>query len=250
MQPQIILMYHDIYKHDTSESGFQNATALKYKVRSDEFEKQVKSVSGYLSRKNLPKSSVIFTFDDGGESFFTLAAPILEKYDFKGTFFITTGFIGSKGFLNADQIKDLESRGHIIGTHSHSHPERMNSMSEEEIADEWHYSNMILSEILHNPIETASIPNGYASKDVVRCMIKSGIKKIYTSNPTTKTFKYNKAEVIGRYVITENDTDSKIISIISSARTRYAKYLRFKILGWAKTLLGNAYLEIRKSFSN
>ena len=48
MQKQIVLMYHDLFFSDKSESGFQNSTALKYKVSAKAFEAQVQSIENYL----------------------------------------------------------------------------------------------------------------------------------------------------------------------------------------------------------
>ena len=41
---RIVLMYHDFYRYDKSESGFQNSTALKYKVSAEAFEAQVHAI--------------------------------------------------------------------------------------------------------------------------------------------------------------------------------------------------------------
>ena len=78
-------MYHDLYIQSGAESGFQNESAFQYKIQVDEFEKQVKAVVDYC-REHI-EIQVDFTFDDGGVSFLTLAAPILEKYGLKGIFF-------------------------------------------------------------------------------------------------------------------------------------------------------------------
>ena len=40
----MVLMYHDVYSREASESGFQNATAMKYKVSTEAFEQQVAAV--------------------------------------------------------------------------------------------------------------------------------------------------------------------------------------------------------------
>lgn len=83
---QIVLMYHDVYRDSPSESGFQNNTAIKYKVNTKRFEEHVSAVYDYLRNKRLPANTVDFTFDDGGVSFLTGAAPILEKYGFEANF--------------------------------------------------------------------------------------------------------------------------------------------------------------------
>ena len=66
---QIVLMYHDIYLHDTNETGFLRERDLPYKIRKDSFEQQVKAIDDYCQKNNLEKEHVVFTFDDGGKSF-------------------------------------------------------------------------------------------------------------------------------------------------------------------------------------
>ena len=50
---------------------------------------------------------------------------MLERYGWPGYFFVATDWIGRPGFLNAAQFRELDSRGHVIGSHSCSYPERM-----------------------------------------------------------------------------------------------------------------------------
>lgn len=239
-------MYHDIISHDVAESGFQNKTALKYKVLADAFENQVKQIRKYLDSKKLSVSNIRFTFDDGGVSFLTNAAPILEKYGFRGVFFISTGYIGSKGFLDTDQIRDLSRRGHIIGSHSHSHPERMNALSFKAIQDEWSISQMMLNEVLGYKPTIASIPNGYSSPDVIRNMVSAGIDTIYTSNPTSKVKKNRDYTLIGRYAVTADMSCDDVLAIVSSPYKRFRISCRQQILNLAKMMLGNYYLSIRE----
>lgn len=246
MSRTITLMYHDVICHDVTESGFQNKTALKYKVFSDAFDEQVKSVRIYLQSKRLSDSTVSFTFDDGGESFITNAAPILEKYGFRGVFFVSTGYIGNKGFLDAEQIKELAKRGHRIGSHSHSHPERMTALSSKEIQDEWSISQMMLNEVLGYKPTLASIPNGYSSPEVIKSMVSSGIKDIYTSFPTSKVKIKQNFTLIGRYAITSDMSTEEVLSIVTSSYKRFKISCRQQILDFAKRLLGNYYLEIRE----
>ena len=54
----IALMYHDIVRHDYSESGFQNPTAMKYKVKADKFERQVAAIARYLKAKKMSTEAV------------------------------------------------------------------------------------------------------------------------------------------------------------------------------------------------
>jgi len=72
---------------------------------------------------SLPDKPVILTVDDGYNSFFTRAYPILKKYGFTATLFIYTNFIGNGGSsLSWSELKELVSEGMEIGSHSISHP--------------------------------------------------------------------------------------------------------------------------------
>lgn len=242
----IVLMYHCVYSTNPEETGFQNSTAFTYKLSSEKFEEQVKTISEYLENNSLPKSTVEFTFDDGGVSFYTVIKPILEKYGFKGIFFVATNQIGSIGFMSADQIRGLANAGHIIGSHSHTHPERMDIMSKTELEYEWTTSRKILSQILGSTIETASIPNGFSSKAVLSSMINAGYIKNYISKPTTSIKRVGSSSVIGRYAITNDMSTAQVLGIVSSRRRRMKIECRDAILGIAKAVLGNFYLIIRK----
>ncbi len=242
-------MYHDVYRDGTDESGFQNPTAIKYKVAASEFERQVAAVEGYIRENGLTAEAVDFTFDDGGVSFLTVAAPILEKYGFKGKFYISTGYIGSKGFLDAGQIQELHRRGHVVGSHSHSHPERMSAMSADAVDEEWRASQAVLTGILGFTPRHASIPNGYQSKPVLRAMTSSGIEVIDTSATTTRHTRFGRATVRGRYAVTADMSVDDVMSLLTSPLCRFKKDVRWRLLSVAKSVLGNSYLKIRKALT-
>jgi peptidoglycan/xylan/chitin deacetylase (PgdA/CDA1 family) len=96
---------------------------------------------------NWSNPAVMFTFDDGRESNYAVAAPILESIGARGLFFVVPEFIGLTGQaardfyysridvrglppsefaeqwtpMTPDQLADLTSRGHSIGNHTLSH---------------------------------------------------------------------------------------------------------------------------------
>jgi peptidoglycan/xylan/chitin deacetylase (PgdA/CDA1 family) len=70
---------------------------------------------------DLPNRPIILTFDDGSESVFTTAMPIMQKYGFTGTAFVVLNFIGAARYMDAEQIKTMHESGWEIGSHSLSH---------------------------------------------------------------------------------------------------------------------------------
>lgn len=64
---------------------------------------------------------VILTFDDGYESHYSSAKPILDKYDFKATFSIVCNYVGNGNRMTWEQIKLLQQEGHDIASHTMDH---------------------------------------------------------------------------------------------------------------------------------
>ena len=232
----IYLMYHDVLNSVDGASGFKNESAFQYKLLKQDFENQIRLLRDY---------EVCFTFDDGGESFITVIAPILEKYSKRGIFFISTKYIGTPGFLSIEQIKELDSRGHVIGSHSHSHPQNISSLSKDLILEEWETSISILSSILGKKIHTASIPNGYESPIVISCAREIGITELFTSKPTTNIKLDKGIRLIGRYVVLDTTSEKLVKKIVSSKVVRLVYLLKWNILKVLKDILGNYYHKVK-----
>jgi peptidoglycan/xylan/chitin deacetylase (PgdA/CDA1 family) len=68
------------------------------------------------------RARVSITFDDGFESAYTKALPILDKAGIKGTWYIITKSLGETGYMTAEQVKALAADGQEIGGHTRTHP--------------------------------------------------------------------------------------------------------------------------------
>jgi peptidoglycan/xylan/chitin deacetylase (PgdA/CDA1 family) len=92
------------------------------------------SFSSVLFSYSLTQSikAAIITFDDGMLSQYTYAKTILDKYNFKATFYIICNSVDKENRMNWNNIQILEEEGHEIGSHSMNH-KRLSKLSEEEI---------------------------------------------------------------------------------------------------------------------
>ena len=244
MNTKIALMYHDVYLHYPIESGFQDKKAFPYKIQADIFEDQVKAVARYCHER--PEVEVEFTFDDGGVSFLTLAAPILEKYGLRGTFFISSAYLNTPQFLTTGQLAELAQRGHRIGSHSHTHP-MLTELTEEEIAKEWTNSVNILHPFLTDEM-TASIPNGDGNTVVMQKATEAGIQRLYTSIPTTEVKRFMDMQVLGRYVVLQGMSTEDVMKIICDNSFRRRLYIRWQVLRCVKDCLGSQYERIKRLY--
>lgn len=95
-------------------SGLCSITSLFAADRNDE--------PGSNSTK--PERIVVLTFDDSVLSQATFVAPLLQKYGFGATFFITEGFeflTDKDHYMTWEQIKALDAAGFEIGNHTRHH---------------------------------------------------------------------------------------------------------------------------------
>lgn len=76
----------------------------------------------YDNKVSVPSKPVVLTFDDGYIDFYTIAYPILRKYNFHAVSFIATGLVGGSYYMNWDQIKEIQSSGLVtFEAHTVSH---------------------------------------------------------------------------------------------------------------------------------
>ncbi len=83
------------------------------------------SLRGNTTRlKKIPNKLVVLTFDDAVESHYSFVMPLLKKYRFAGTFFITEGFnfhTNKKDYLTWEKIAEMNKAGFEIGNHTKDH---------------------------------------------------------------------------------------------------------------------------------
>ncbi|MGH9220824.1 MAG: polysaccharide deacetylase family protein, partial [Vicinamibacterales bacterium] len=99
-----------MFVSNPAESGFQSPGADRYKLPIGQFDQHLANLAS-LSSPALPFS---LTFDDGGESYYTLIADRLDRLDWRAHCFVPTDFIDRPGFLTRRHIRELDARGHHI----------------------------------------------------------------------------------------------------------------------------------------
>lgn len=126
-----ILCYHQIRNWTATDSK----TAQAYIVPVENFKQQMKMLhdSGYhtilpdqlfnylATGAPLPSKPIMLTFDDTKLDQYNIALPEMNKYGFKGVFFVMTVSLNRPNYMSKDQVKALSDAGHIIGSHTWDH---------------------------------------------------------------------------------------------------------------------------------
>jgi peptidoglycan/xylan/chitin deacetylase (PgdA/CDA1 family) len=81
--------------------------------------------------RQLPKKSVLITFDDGYRSFLRFAYPVLKELGFSATLFIYTDYVANGGnAFTWPELKKLSDEGFFVQAHSKSHGDMVRAHNE------------------------------------------------------------------------------------------------------------------------
>jgi peptidoglycan/xylan/chitin deacetylase (PgdA/CDA1 family) len=197
--------YHDV-GDDPGESGFQRNGALPYKLGSRLFREHLDRIGAgprvpeLVSAIDLtrPGRHLVLTFDDGGKSAVRIGEELCRR-DWRGHFFIATSLIGRRTFLDAGEIRELRRSGHLVGSHSHSHPSIYRELDRGRMVVEWRQSCDILAQLLGEPCITAAVPGGEISPAVLRSAGAAGLRYLFTSDPVVTPRVVGGCWVLGRF---------------------------------------------------
>ncbi len=209
----ISLMYHDVVGPEGfAASGFPGGDADIYKLRRYDFEQHVAALATvarpttvFDALEHETDAAVLLTFDDGGVSALTHIAPVLEANGARGHFFIPTDWLGRPGFLDDAGVRELAVRGHIIGSHSCSHPPRISHLPTAALEAEWRDSVQRLEDILGAPVRTGSVPAGFYSPAVADAAHTAGIEVLFTSAPSAHVRRHGGVTILGRFTLMRDD---------------------------------------------
>ena len=124
----VVLMYHHISDVRIDELDTCQHTLEQFKKSLECYINQsyifvnIDTALKMIREKSEQKFAVV-TFDDVPLDAYEKAVPVLLSMQIPFTFFITTGYIGTKGFMTKAQLKKLDNQELCtIGAHTKSHP--------------------------------------------------------------------------------------------------------------------------------
>jgi peptidoglycan/xylan/chitin deacetylase (PgdA/CDA1 family) len=151
------------------ESGYQTLTLLE-------------TVSCLRSHAPFPDRSLAVTFDDGFQSVYKEAFPVLQDYGMSATVFLTVGERAwakpaarlpsreSRPMLSWAEIHEMHKKGITFGAHTLTHPD-LTRLSPERIETEVGISKAVIEDVLGAPVSCFAYPYGrfdQYSREIVR----------------------------------------------------------------------------------
>lgn len=162
---------------------------------------------------------VSVTFDDGWQSVYTDAAPLLEKYQIQTTQYILPGEFNATNYLSLAQAKSLRGAGHEIMSHSMTHP-RLTDVSKTELSYQLTESknslikNNLVDDQVHfaapesmlNSAVTMAVSREYASSRNTYADLENGINE---ADVNVKGDAFSRYNIIG-YSVRSTTTPAQI----------------------------------------
>ena len=133
----------------------------------------------------IPEQAVVLTFDDGFADFLTTALPILQRYGFVATLYVTTAYVGQtsqwlqhegeaeRPMLTWEQLRTVCSSGIECGGHTHSHPQ-LDVLPLQLAREEIWQCKHVLEEQLAQEISSFAYPYGYQTAAVRKLVQGAG----------------------------------------------------------------------------
>jgi peptidoglycan/xylan/chitin deacetylase (PgdA/CDA1 family) len=131
----------------------------------------------------LPERTVVLSFDDGYEDFYSQAMPLLSKHGFTATMFMTSGWIkeakpAGPPMLSWAQLSDIARAGIEVGAHSTTHPQ-LDQLDGEHLRRELFDSKKELEDHLGVEVPGLAYPFGYSSAAVRQVVRQAGYAYSY-----------------------------------------------------------------------
>ncbi len=240
-----ILGYHGL----RTERSNDRRNDDPYWVKESDFEIQMSIISegGFnllatddiakCRSENTSRRNLVITFDDGYESVYKIAFPILKEFALTATVFVISGFIGRQDYLNKRQILEMADHGIDIQSHSATHPCLLD-VTEKGIIEELSISKKAIEEILGKPVRGFAIPGGLYNRRICELAQDCGYDVVYTSDPGLNRSAHSKKR-LKRLVIRSHTDQATFRSLANGERGAVLRQkCRMMALGGLKSILG------------
>ena len=188
-----VLMYHLIDAHVPTDAVGRDLT-----VEPGAFDAQLKYLRAHhiatitareladdLARGRHPTSAVVLTFDDGYEDAATTALPILRRNGARGTFYVSSGFVGTPRHLTWKEMRALRDGGMEVACHGTMHLDLSTLDRKGQVAEAGGCMRRFAHYLGGAAPQTYAYPAGQYDATTLALMRELGIRAAFTEHPGT-----------------------------------------------------------------
>ena len=240
-------MYHELALPGRatchSEPGY-----LRYVVPASDFQQQMEQLASKgwrgqnvsQSIESFSERTVCITFDDGCETDLISAAPLLNKFGFRATSYITVEYLNKPGYMSHAQVRDLHAAGFEIGCHSLTHP-YLTDIDDDRLREETQVAKDKLEQIAGVRVEHFSCPGGRWDARVQAAVKQAAFRTMTTSrtgvnSPTTDPFALARVAIL-------NGMSRDGVLRISQGKGLAGSQMKEWARGAVKRVLGNTVYD-------
>ncbi|MBI3912646.1 MAG: polysaccharide deacetylase family protein [Chloroflexi bacterium] len=187
-----ILMYHHLNELPASATELD----LTWTVAPENFELQLQWLAerGYHSitmaqvaahlkeKKPLPRKPIVISFDDGWAEGYSVAFPLLRRYNFLGVYYVYTNPLGKSQFLSRPQLKEMAGAGMDIEAHTLTHP-HLRTLAGDAAFKEIAESKTNLEKEIGKPVTSFAYPFGEHNGAITKLVKRAGFSSAVTIAP-------------------------------------------------------------------
>jgi len=248
-----VLMYHEVTDCPERQKEIRKIDP-SYSLATQQFEEHIAYLydSGYrtvsidemIHQQSNNRKTCVITFDDGHVGNYEFAFPILKKYHFTATIFITVGAISIDSFMNWDQLRELTYNGFSIQSHTMTH-RALGELNDKDIFYELSESKGIIEKEIRKEVKYLSLPFGSGKRNVFKIADEVGYVAVFTSSLYDIDLN-SKPAMIGRIPITDSHNKDTIKNLmLKNPKLYYKMKIDSLIKNTLKKIIGlNNYRKI------
>jgi peptidoglycan/xylan/chitin deacetylase (PgdA/CDA1 family) len=158
-------------------------------------------------------NQVALTFDDGYDSDYRYAFPLLVEAGLKATFFVNTGVVGQPGYISWAEMRQMQQAGMSFGSHGHNHIVH-SRLSPAADSEQLRISRDLLEQNLGQTVDCFSAPYGLLDRNLIRAAGQCGFRTVCSSH---NWLAQPGQRIIGRLAIYNDTRFSQFQSLIAGA---------------------------------
>lgn len=149
-----------------------------------------------IFKGNLAGNKIALTFDDGPTPFTLEIIDLLDKYQYKATFFC----IGKQIQQYPDIAKKIIEKGHILANHTFTHSPKMGFLSANAVIDEIEKNQKLINQTLQITPQWFRPPFGVTNPAIAKAICQSNLSCIGWSIRSLDTVSKTPNEVYNRVI--------------------------------------------------